>query len=636
MNNKKRIAFFSAGWSAQILAEYIRGMEEGFKSANVDIFLFVGYPASHGPQSRYKSELNIVNLPHIEDFDGVVVFSSTINYPDILIPLLKKCVESGVPTVSRGMPYEGAYFSDVDNKAGMRDLCEHVIKVHGAKKLCFIAGSPESIDSNVRLETFKDVLNENGLEFNEDYLTYTDWDNYKAVDYLKELKGKDIDFPDAIICANDGLAMACTLTVEKFGYRVPEDVIVTGFDFLADAQKFYPAIASVDQRFKRLGEQSAEILLEAMSGVEHEEKHLVVPCSFMPGESCGCCEARDFGRIRALGGREAFYARMSDNWVDRVLATFESEIVSATGYRNLTERFNDLVVNKRVLDVDTLHVLLDTRAVNNNSTSEEAFSGYSDHMQVLFSMESNVVNNESYISTRQIIPGYKKDSEEGHLYTMMPIFENNTPLGYAVTKDRLDLIDSRGLQKYQSRLGVSLQQYRQNLSMTVINGQLVKKISKDALTNVKNRVAYEEEIERMQDKLDDGIREPMGIVMFDINGLKEINDELGHEAGDEYIVSSCRLICSVFNHSPVFRIGGDEFVCILTGRDYELRDRCLRTMKEIMETLRRSTQVSAVKKVSVAAGMAILEEDDTSIADVFKRADEQMYENKLKMKGTVR
>ena len=198
------------------------------------------------------------------------------------------------------------------------------------------------------------------------------------------------------------------------------------------------------------------------------------------------------------------------------------------------------------------------------------------------------------------------------------------------------MIDSRGLQKYQSRLGVSLQQYRQNLSMTVINGQLVKKISKDALTNVKNRVAYEEEIERMQDKLDDGIREPMGIVMFDINGLKEINDELGHEAGDEYIVSSCRLICSVFNHSPVFRIGGDEFVCILTGRDYELRDRCLRTMKEIMETLRRSTQVSAVKKVSVAAGMAILEEDDTSIADVFKRADEQMYENKLKMKGTVR
>jgi GGDEF domain-containing protein len=53
--------------------------------------------------------------------------------------------------------------------------------------------------------------------------------------------------------------------------------------------------------------------------------------------------------------------------------------------------------------------------------------------------------------------------------------------------------------------------------------------------------------------------------MFDLNDLKHINDRYGHERGDEYIVNCCRLICQVFKHSPVFRIGGDEFVALLRG-----------------------------------------------------------------------
>jgi len=634
--DKKKIAFFSTGWSSQILAEYIAGMQDVFSEDNVDIFLFVGYPQTFNGISMYESELNIFKLPNLADFDGAVVFSSSINYPQLLEGLLERCRESGIPTISRGVPAEGLFYSDVDNKTGMRDLCNHLIKEHGVKNPCFIAGSGDSLDSNIRYETFREVLKENKIEFNEKYFTYTDWDNYRAVDFLNTLKETGSEFPDAFVCANDGLAMAVIMTLNKMGYKVPEDIIVTGFDNLIDAQRFYPAVASVDQRFRAMGKQGAMVLLEEIKGITHEDKHLMTLCEFTPGESCGCCKARDFNKIRAEAGRENFWKKMTDNWVDRVLAIFEREIVEATGYKDLSDRFNDLVAKRRILESDTLHICLDTRAINRSENIDGSITGYSDHMQVLFSMEDNVVNQDSYISSRQIIPGYKGDTQEGHLYAILPIFESKIPLGYAISRDCLPLVESKGLQKYQNRLSFSLQKYRSNLSLTTINGQLVKKISKDALTNVKNRVAYEEEIEKIQSRLDDGIRDPLGIVMFDINGLKDINDKLGHEAGDEYIVSSCRLICSVFNYSPVFRIGGDEFVCILNGKDYENRDRNLHTMREIMQTLKISNGISAVKRVSIASGMAILEDDDVCVNDVFKRADALMYEDKIKMKGNAR
>lgn len=154
----------------------------------------------------------------------------------------------------------------------------------------------------------------------------------------------------------------------------------------------------------------------------------------------------------------------------------------------------------------------------------------------------------------------------------------------------------------------------------------------DPLTGVKSKSAYGEEVR----KLDDGIRmgfNQFGIMMFDINGLKEMNDNHGHDAGDNYIRNSCRLICTVFKHSPVFRIGGDEFVAILRGQDLlkaeDLLYRFYEKMKDLSETGKKAEEM-----VSIAAGMAVFKEEvDNDYHDVFKRADENMYKNKKAIKS---
>lgn len=154
----------------------------------------------------------------------------------------------------------------------------------------------------------------------------------------------------------------------------------------------------------------------------------------------------------------------------------------------------------------------------------------------------------------------------------------------------------------------------------------------DTLTGVKSKTAYDEEVRRLNENIAEGFHQ-FGIIMFDINGLKEMNDTYGHDAGDAYIKNSCRLICTTYKHSPVFRIGGDEFIAVLRGQDLlnsqKLMCRFYERMQKMVEEAKKPEEA-----VSVAAGMAVFKEHkDTDVQSVFKRADENMYKNKTAIKA---
>ena len=157
----------------------------------------------------------------------------------------------------------------------------------------------------------------------------------------------------------------------------------------------------------------------------------------------------------------------------------------------------------------------------------------------------------------------------------------------------------------------------------------------DTLTGVKSKTAYDEEVRRLNENIAEGFHQ-FGIIMFDMNGLKEMNDTYGHDAGDAYIKNSCRLICTTYKHSPVFRIGGDEFIAVLRGQDLlnsqKLMCRFYERMQKIVEEAKKPEEA-----VSVAAGMAVFKEHkDTDVQSVFKRADENMYKNKTAIKAGKR
>ena len=157
--------------------------------------------------------------------------------------------------------------------------------------------------------------------------------------------------------------------------------------------------------------------------------------------------------------------------------------------------------------------------------------------------------------------------------------------------------------------------------------------STDALTSVKSRNAYVDYIQDLQDELDSVGNFGFALGVFDCDNLKGINDQYGHDKGDDYLKAASHLICSVFKHSPVFRIGGDEFSVGLRGEDYQNRDELARQFMEEQERI-CSLAEQPWEEVRVSLGIAVFDPDiDDSVTDTMRRADKIMYEKKAMLKN---
>ncbi len=151
---------------------------------------------------------------------------------------------------------------------------------------------------------------------------------------------------------------------------------------------------------------------------------------------------------------------------------------------------------------------------------------------------------------------------------------------------------------------------------------------RDALTGLKNKLAFTEAEEEINGRITAQEQQPFAIVVCDVNGLKFINDTQGHKAGAEYIRSAGRLVCSLFMHSPVFRTGGDEFVVILTGRDYDSRQFFMAALHD------QSVQNIGTTEAVVSGGLAEYAPEKTpNFHTVFEQADQKMYQEKQLLKS---
>ena len=208
-------------------------------------------------------------------------------------------------------------------------------------------------------------------------------------------------------------------------------------------------------------------------------------------------------------------------------------------------------------------------------------------------------------------------------YPLLPLYATAYLLGTSLLHS---FVVSNEKEEYKRKLEMSLQREKEQLEEL----KSAKFIAyRDALTGVKSKSAYVEAEQQKNILIQNGNAEAFAVVVFDINDLKKTNDTYGHDKGDELIRSGCRIICQKFKHSPVFRIGGDEFVAILERDEYLNRESLMNEFNQLMENRKEDEQVV------VSMGMAeYVIGKDSSFNEVFTRADHNMYERKhiLKMR----
>lgn len=631
--SKKKIAVFATGWASAILYKYLCGVRDGLSGYPADMYLFLSYVTYSDSDMHFQGEVNIFQLPHLEDFDGALVFANGIDFPEIIGDINKRCKQAGIPVVYTGNDKQDGFFVGSDNYVGARALCDHLIEEHGAREILFIAGSRDNMDSNTRMKALQDAMKAHGGELKEENIFYSNWGPTDAAKFVKEkISGGYI--PDTVVCANDTMAMIVCQELYDFGYPVPEKIRVTGFDNDPYAQIFDPAISSVDQRFDLIGERAARTLVAAFQG-ENVDHYQTVPCEFVPSESCGCTSAKDFGEIRKALGKNKFLEDNRSTLFDMNLVSMERQILSGKSYKDLTESFHWIHRGGfRDYQGYSFHVVLDPLFEQSIYNQERQLrkKGYASEMDTVFSVVGENEISDLKFDTRKLVPQPMQDSKN-HVYIFLPLHDGDANMGYLIFTDELEKV--RGdlyLRKYKDRVNIVLGSYLRGLRVDVLHNRLLEMTETDALTHVKNRTAYGARAEKIQEKMKKDDSFEFAVAVFDVNNLKRVNDNLGHEAGDEYIIDACMMICKIFKKSAVYRIGGDEFAIILEKDDYAAREELMQEVKNTVEKFRVS-DLPEHKKLSVASGMAVYDRNtDEEYIQVFNRADTRMYENKTKMK----
>ncbi len=154
----------------------------------------------------------------------------------------------------------------------------------------------------------------------------------------------------------------------------------------------------------------------------------------------------------------------------------------------------------------------------------------------------------------------------------------------------------------------------------------------DTLTGINNKTAFDDAIKKYQEKINNKEIDKFAMIMADINNLKYINDNFGHKTGDEYIKGCCNILSANCKYSNVYRIGGDEFMIILQGKDLEEYETIFANLTDTFDRTYNNAETELYNRYSASLGMASLEEKDTNINDVVKRADSEMYTAKSKFK----
>ena len=623
---KKKIAVCANGWNDDSLFAALEGIKEYAQKEDFDIFVYISFASYSEQKALMQGELNIYKLMHPEDYDGVIVLSTAINSVETAISLCKDAREKNVPVVSVGMEIEGAHSVCVSNDEGMRELVEHLIDAHDVKRVFFIGGTPDHVDSIARLNVTKDVLDKHGISFTEKDYAYGSWSNRHTADIIDKLVDSPEDLPDAIICANDIMAMAACTQLEDRGYYVPEDVIVTGFDNCREGQFFYPALSTVDQSYRQIGYKACELIygeLKGDTGISRE----TVPSRFACGLSCGCKGNRDYDQMRIEYCRQSFKRNINAKLLEQNERIIRQWMADMPDYNAIKETLRRHYEINHQFEGEGFHICVYEDFFLNVMASEQEIweKGRSAKIVPLVSLVNGRIVNDLKVGSGSAIPGYNKEPGVPHVYFFMPMHHYENNYGYVVVRDFPYIITENILYPYMEKLQQSIRLMRINLRLKALS-------DRDQMTGLFNRFGYENKALPLYENSLQNMSRVM-VMFVDINYMKRINDEFGHLHGDNAIRTVVSAIKeNIRDEAIAVRFGGDEFLIIspVSGEREasQVRNSILGFLYD------RNIEKTVPYEISVSIGYVVTDPEsrpDAGLEDYIKDADKLMYEIKKEM-----
>lgn len=628
---KHRIAIFSNGYNSGITLKAVEGIKKYAKIKDFDTHFYVGFAAYSETDEINAGESNIYNLPDLDNYDGLIVFSGLLNNPEFAQKACLSAKEKGVPVVSVGMQIEGIPYVGVNNRDGMRELVEHLVTEHGVKDPVYIGGSRGHIDTIERGEVVREVLEEHGYKLREENYYYGDWVNERAVELAHKFAEDPNGLPDAIICANDIMALAVTTELRVLGFSMPEATIVTGFDHIEDASIAYPALTTVEQDYVSVGYNSCKIIYDMVEGKSPDDVTAVSSKAYI-GESCRCnCEADSkFAESRRLFCQNIPNKNKNAEFFKRYMGMEKDKILESKDYDSMKVRLSEFYSYANDFCGKDYYIAIN-RTYFDDVTAEESevlADCYKAEFDYLVALNNGAIN-EAAIDKEVGLPGFVRKPGEQHVMFFYPLNYFQFNYGFmALNDDTYMLEEPFRVHEYIERLKHTFQELRINMRLEMAVEELRNLYDKDPMTGLYNRFCFVSHAVPLMEKSKAKGSKAM-ILFADINYMKKINDGYGHIYGDKAITIVANSIRKSIEGDEAIgiRYGGDEFVVIAANGSKEKAEKIMQEMNSYID--RENNLGVNPFKLSISIGYVLTEPDaDKSVDDYVDEADALMYDIK--------
>lgn len=632
MKKRKHIAVIVFDIHDPYQSNMVKGILEQAFFLDMDVSVFSMLHNFDSDTAFQRGEENIFEIINYELFDGFIYASGILHKQKFKEKLDEKLMYCGKPVVC--MDTIDDRFTSVlaDDAAAFEKLVDHFIDVHGFTKIFCLTGYEHLIQSIERLEGYKRSLRKHGIEIREDYIRYGDFWETAAVNLAHEIIDGKIEKPEAVVCANDWMAINLCNTLTDNGFDVPGDIAISGYDFMQEALDNVPSITSYAAPNHALGARTVSKLWELITGEE---------CSLctndigyvITGQSCGC--GKDSKELMTRRKNELKNQQQFE-------ATYEAcnMAEALTNTSDIDECIDCLDNFTYLIDgLENYYLCLcyNWDEVTDDELRDNSYlrSGYTNVMKIKhWKQRTTRMADNIQFDKSIMLPALWQDRDEPTAFYFTPIHFNDRCFGYEVISygNKLKTYD-KVYRSWTKNINNALEFIRVQNCLKTINQRLFMTSVRDALTGIFNRKGFDKLSEEIIEDAKKN-KKKMFILAADLDRLKMINDTYGHNEGDNAILITARALnTSCINNEVCARTGGDEFVVIGSGNyDEEIISKYIKSIDSFFKRYNESSN----KPYKVEASLGVycgLVDETTQLKEIMDIADKEMYDNKVKRKA---
>lgn len=639
MERRKCIGVFLGQPNLPFQTELLKHIRDNAFAVGCNVAVFSAMIYTKGYPYFQDGESQNVSLANFDTMDAVIVVPDTLQASETdgsdVMEYIKKNFNG--PKVSLDIEAEGFRQFFCDDADSVSFLLSHLIEEHNCTDIAFMTGIEGHPHSIGRLNGFYKAMKEHNLPIDESRVFYGDFWYNEGERVVNDLCNSEKGLPQAIVCANDAMAVSVYKALEARGYRIPEDILVTGFDHAGNASSGDYPITSAMRNIGEIAEKAMHYIFEewGLSGFPNfgSKERLVI------NTSCGCkIEKRQTYQIsneNALsGGYYSCYNFMLEDmissddihdcvWKIDWYASNQPEFLNKFSNMHLClcEDWNKLSsLEHEGTFTDNVILALDKRDKFPGDRTNSNIKDIRFMANVLF-------------PRKEYFPGFGSIEEEPAMYYFNVLHFGKECFGYIVLSyntETTDYVYDDVYVRWVRTVNASLESLRRQYAVEALHQAAEKRAITDTMTGLFNRNGYNKMLSEMITDINED--EKFAFLFFDNNGLKYINDTYGHVAGDDVICQTARIISKQYfptaRKEYNFRIGGDEYVKLVLGKiNGEMAGKCIDSIHAELDKL--NEEGGRAYPIYVAGGFQMYTADTIMSPDeIMKFADEQMYINK--------